>query len=136
MRNPRSRIFLMSVVFVRAVISIFKIEVQRKLYALSYNPPSSSFLRPTCKLGWHFLLGFNVHERLFFLTRMFFWAKLLQNFGETKALSGPYRLHFGRLSAENPHLKFQKYVLFGHFRGISETFFSKQEFWPKLPKND
>ena len=79
---------------------------------------------------------------------MFFWAKILnflelgdiKNFGGTRVLNGPYWLHFrqiiGQYWPKNPHLKFQKYGIFEHFRGISETFFLKQYFCSKVPKND
>ena len=78
---------------------------------------------------------------------MIFWVKILnflnlgdiKNFGRTWELSGPYRPHFGRFSAdcrptsaENPHLKFQKYGIFEHFRGILETFFFKTRILTKI----
>ena len=62
----------------------------------------------------------------------------IKNFGGTRVLSGPYRPRFGRLSADigrNPHLKFQKYGIFEHFRGISGTiFFQNKNFDQNCPK--
>ena len=78
---------------------------------------------------------------------MYFWAKVL-NFWSWVIKKNSVRLEFCAdlighiltdyqpISAQKPHLEFQKYGIFEHFRGISETFFSKQEFWPKLPQND
>ena len=70
----------------------------------------------------------------------------IKNFGGTRVLSGPSRPHFGRLSAdyrpisaENSHLKLQKYGIFEHFRAISETFFFQNKNFdqncPKMIKN-
>ena len=59
-------------------------------------------------------------------------------FGETRVLSGPCRPYFGELSADigpKPTFEIQKYSIFEHFRGISETFFFKTRILTKMIKN-